>query len=145
MKIILNQQDCFGRTAFFYACYIGNLELIKILIQKKYNLNLEDDLCRNIFHYIAIKGTAEIMNYVIEYAKKVTKYQGLSAAYDKMHEENVKKNSNMNLNNFLTVPDQDPQFFMRRSFQTQKNSEDFGSLFTNQQSVRYITIITFLD
>ena len=64
-----NQNSAFddeqmGQTAFHLACEYGNLDVVKLLIQKstEFNikLNTKDDFGRTAFHWACIKGHLKI-------------------------------------------------------------------------------------
>ena len=69
IEILNNKKDDYGNTIFHIACKKGNLEMIKLLIEKGIDLNTQNDSGNTSLHYACNKGNLEIVKLLIK--KKV--------------------------------------------------------------------------
>ena len=69
----LTQRDRYGKTAFHFACMIGNTEEAKMIIQKseefEIQLNAKDANGRTAFHSACLYNKTDIIELIIENAE----------------------------------------------------------------------------
>ena len=64
---IVNEKYENGKTILHYALYGGNVEIVKLLIQKGVNVNEKDDFGRTPLEYLLIyEHTEELFNLIVE-------------------------------------------------------------------------------
>ena len=66
-EILINEPSLVSKEALFEAAKLGNLEILKYLVEySRISLNEYDDEHRNVLHYGAESGDIEVFKYLVE-------------------------------------------------------------------------------
>ena len=66
-EILINEPSLVSRKALFEAAKLGNLDILKYLVEySRISLNEYDDEHRNVLHYGAESGDIEVFKYLVE-------------------------------------------------------------------------------
>ena len=62
---IFKTEDDYGRTILHFACFGGNLEIIRKLFQAEYDLHVVDKNGYQISHFSAMAGKIDVLKYLL--------------------------------------------------------------------------------
>ncbi len=62
----IEHRDLQGRTPFYWACHLGNLQIIQFLISKGADINAKSNLGRSPLGKTAYLGKWEVVNFLLQ-------------------------------------------------------------------------------
>jgi ankyrin repeat protein len=71
MGVSVNAKSSYGQTALFFACDRGNLEIVKLLVDRGADMNVEDTFYHaSALSWAAQKDHAEIVKILLDHGAK---------------------------------------------------------------------------